>query len=362
VLESPLAPYLLWAKTRAPAPFDLAGSNMLPVRIDELPGARDAVDLTAPNDNGYPPVIEAIAAHYGVPSARVVGAAGCTGANFVTIGALVGAGDEVLVERPGYDPLVGACRLMGARVRRFERRFEDGYRLDLASLAEAVTPRTRLIIITTPHNPSGCRLTVAELRGLGELMAPRGWVLVDEVYLDAANLAAGRAATDGSAALLDGPFVVTSSLTKSHGLAGLKCGWAIASPNNAERLRRTRDLVDNASSAPADRLSAFALASLPALAARASALLRRNLDEAILFSSAHPELELAAPPESSIIFPRLRGVEDASAYVADLLIRQGVAVAPGSFFDAPAHVRISLAGSTDALREALRRFPRAAGC
>lgn len=357
MLESPLAPFLLWAKTRAPAALDLAGSNLLPVRLDELPGARDAVDLTAPNDNGFLPIIEALAAHYGVPASRVVCAAGCTGANFIAIAGLVGAGDEVLIERPGYDPLVGACRLLGARVRRFDRRFESGYRLDLKPIAEALTPRTRLVIVTTPHNPSGCRIDPADLLALGELMAPQGWVLVDEVYLDAANLAAGRPATQASAARLDGPFIVTSSLTKSYGLAGLKCGWAIASPNNAERLRRTRDLVDNASSAPADRLSALAFAHLPALAERTRALLCRNLDEAILFSSAHPELELAGPPESSVIFPRLRGVDDASAYVDALLTREGVAVAPGSFFDAPAHFRISLAGETGRLRAGLRKFP-----
>jgi aspartate/methionine/tyrosine aminotransferase len=233
---------------------------------------------------------------------------------------------------------------------------EDGYRLDVTAIAGDLTPRTRLVIVTTPHNPSGCRIDPNDLLALGELMAPQGWVLVDEVYLDVANLAAGRAPTGGSAARLDGPFIVTSSLTKSYGLAGLKCGWAIASPNNAERLRRTRDLVDNASSAPADRLSALALASLPALAERARALLRRNLDEAILFSSAHPELELAGPPESSVIFPRLRGVHDAGAYVESLLAN-GVAVAPGFFFDAPAHFRISLAGETNVLRAGLRQFP-----
>jgi aspartate/methionine/tyrosine aminotransferase len=68
-------------------------------------GARDLIDLSAPNDNGYAPVIAAIAAHYGVDPARVAQAGGCSGANFITVAALVGAGDDVLVERPTYDPL-----------------------------------------------------------------------------------------------------------------------------------------------------------------------------------------------------------------------------------------------------------------
>jgi DNA-binding transcriptional MocR family regulator len=113
MIEAPLAPYLLWAKSRRPAAIDLAGSNLLHCAMDDLPGAREALELTAPNDNGYPPVVEAIASHYQVSTSRIVTATGCSGANFITAAALLSAGDDVLIERPAYDPLIGACRLMG---------------------------------------------------------------------------------------------------------------------------------------------------------------------------------------------------------------------------------------------------------
>ncbi len=164
MLESPLAPYLLWAKSREPAPFDLAGSNLLPCSIDDLPGARGALDITAPNDNGYAPLVESIAAHYGIDPVRIVPASGCSGANFVTVAALVGAGDDVLVERPGYDPLVAACRLMGARVRRFDRRFERRLRAEhrdhpRRALAEHQTRRRddAAQSVGRPHRPGGAR-------------------------------------------------------------------------------------------------------------------------------------------------------------------------------------------------------------
>jgi aspartate/methionine/tyrosine aminotransferase len=358
MLESPLAPYLLWAKTRQPAPIDLAGSNLAPCAIDDLPGARQAVDITASNDNGYAPLVESVAAHYGIEPNRVVPGAGCSGANFVSIAALVGAGDDVLVERPGYDPLIGACRLMGATVRRFDRRFEQGYGLDLDAVRSALTPKTRLIILTTPHNPSGCLVDATALAELGALMSPRGWVLVDEVYLDVANILAGRPATTGSAARLDGPFIVTSSLTKSYGLAGLKCGWAIASANNAERLRRTRDLVENAGSAPADRLGAHAFAHLPRLAERAAKIVGRNTASARTVLTAQSKLQLAAPIESSIVFPRLAGASHADDFAERLLDEQGVAVAPGSFFGDPANIRISLAGHPERVAAGLERLSR----
>jgi histidinol-phosphate/aromatic aminotransferase/cobyric acid decarboxylase-like protein len=255
MLQTSLAPYLLWAKTRRPAPIDLAGSNLLHCDMDDLPGAREALALSAPNDNGYPPVLTAIAGHYGVTPDRVVQAGGCSGANFITVAALVGAGDDVLIERPTYDPLIGAARLMGANVVRFERRAANGFRLDLDDVRRAMTPNTRLIIVTTPHNPSGVQIDRTTLEGLAAMAAAAGaHVLVDEVYLDAACLVAGARETSRSAAQVAGPVVVTSSLTVMRP-GRIAVGWAVAPPETAERLRRTRDVVDNANSAPADRLA-----------------------------------------------------------------------------------------------------------
>src|SRR4030095_14084203 len=171
MLASPLAPYLYWAKSRQAASIDLAGSNLLHCTIDELPGAREALDLTARNDNGYPPLVDAIADHYQLATDRAVSAGGCSGANFLAIAATIAAGDHVLIERPGYDPLVGACLLMGARVERFDRRFENAYAIDVPDLEKRVTPRTRLIVVSTPHNPSGVSLDSKALEALARVAA-----------------------------------------------------------------------------------------------------------------------------------------------------------------------------------------------
>ena len=259
MLTEALAPYMLWAKTRTPAEIDLAGSNLLSCTVEDLPGAREALQLTAPNDNGFAPVRDAIAAHVDVPSSRVVTATGCSGANFLTIAALVGAGDDVLVEQPGYDPLVGACTLLGARVHRFGRPFNRRFGIDLDEVRSKLTLRTRLIIVTSPHNPSGVCLDHATLTGLVALADSAGaHLLVDEVYLDAVNLAAPASGQVLSATQLDGPIVVTNSLTKSYGLNGLRCGWAVAPPALVNRLWRVRDLVEAVGSAVSDRMSAFA--------------------------------------------------------------------------------------------------------
>ena len=99
--------------------------------------------------------MERIAAHYGVEPAGVATATGTSGANFLVCAALLQPGDDVVVEQPAYDPLLAVPRLLGANLVRFDRRFEDGFRLDLERIDAALTPRTRLVIVTNPHNPTG---------------------------------------------------------------------------------------------------------------------------------------------------------------------------------------------------------------
>ncbi len=360
MLTSSLAPYLWWAKSRNPAAVDLAGSNLLHCSMEDLPGAREALELTAPNDNGYAPVVDAIAAHSRVDRARIACATGCSGANFLVAAALLSAGDDVLIERPTYDPLIGACRLMGANILRFDRGFDAGFGLDPDAVAHAMTPRTKLIVITSPHNPSGVAVSDDALREVIQMAERAGaHVLVDEVYLDAASAARGAHGPDHSATRFEGPVIVTASLTKSYGLAGLKSGWAIAPPAIAERFRRTRDVVDNAGSGPSDRLAALAWSMLPHLTARAAKILAGNLDRAREFFLAHPQFELAERPWCSVTFPRIAGLSDADPWVQRLLGQHGVAVAPGRFFESPAHFRISLAGNPEALERGLAALAHA---
>ncbi|HET7217833.1 MAG TPA: pyridoxal phosphate-dependent aminotransferase [Vicinamibacterales bacterium] len=348
------APYLEWAKRRPTPRFDLAGSNVRACTIDDIEGARNALQLTGHNDNGYAPLVDAIAARYGPTRDQVTTANGTSGANFQTFAALLEPGDEVLVERPGYDPLLGAPRLLGATVGRFERRFEDGYALDPDRVSRAMTTRTKLIVVTTPHNPSGIVATRESLMAIGRLAERAGArVLVDEVYLDAADPECKPAA------LLGDVFISTSSLTKSYGLAGLRCGWTISSSDVAERIRRARDVIDGTGSIVAERLATLAFAQLPRLAARAAALIAANTSLVRAFLDGQERLELARPRLSTVLFPKLRGVDDTSAFAQRLLEERQTAVVPGYFFEAPAHFRIGLGASTDIVRGGLEQLAAA---
>src|SRR6185295_1299374 len=112
------------------------------------------------------------------------------------------------------------------------------------------------------------------------------------------------------ASQLEGPVIVPSSLTKSFGLAGLRCGWAVAPAALVTRMHRVRDLVDVIGSVPSERLSAFAFSQMPVLKTRTRALLTANLTLARRFVTGHPQLSLAEKPRANVMFPKLAGVSD----------------------------------------------------
>jgi hypothetical protein len=348
------AAYMEWAKNRPAARLDLAGSNICPCSIDELPGVRDAIAFNGNNENGYGPLLEAIAARYGVTTDCVTTAQGASGANFLVFAALLDAGDEVLVEAPGYDPLLGAPRLLGAQVNQFQRDFARGFALDPERIRQAMTPRTRVIIVTNPHNPSGVVADPAALDEIGAIGRAHGaYVLVDEVYLDLAVAAAPeRTKATRSFAPRGDPFVCTNSLTKSYGLSGLRCGWILSSPAVAERIRRTRDVVDGTGSIVTERLAVVAFNHLDHLVARSVSLLDANRPLLQRFLDGRTDLEWAASA-GTVVFPRMRGVDDTTAFTERLLATRETAVVPGRFFQAPAHIRIGFGGPTDTLEKGL---------
>jgi aspartate/methionine/tyrosine aminotransferase len=350
-----------WAKKRPTPRFDLANSNILACSIDDLTGAGDALAFDGNNEEGYPPLIDAIAARYGVSPAQVTTAQGASGANFLACAALLEPGDDVLVETPGYDPLRGTPQLLGARVNRVTREFADGFALDPDRVRRALTPRTRLIVITSPHNPCGVVAEPSALDEVGRIALSHGaHVLLDEVYLDASTISSPAAAAQRRSMGSRGDaFLSTNSLTKSYGLAGLRCGWIISSPEMAERIRRTRDVVDGTGSIVTERLATLAFVQLDRLHGRTAALLEVNGRLVREFLESRRGALEWIPAGGTVVFPRLRGVEDSSHFAAHLLETRGTAIVPGRFFQAPQHFRLGLGGATDSVRGGLQALGEA---
>lgn len=354
-LSQAWTPYVAWMKRAPEVAFNLMGSNLLHCQVEDLPGAREKLALDAFHEEGYEPLLSDIGGRYGVEPDQVSVATGASGANFLVCGALLQHGDEVVVERPAYDPLLGIPRFMGAEVRRFDRTFEDGFQIDPERIRRLMTPRTRLIFITNPHNPTGTLTDEATLREVGGIAEEYGArVLVDEVYLDSIH---GRDLE--SSVTLSPTFISTSSLTKAYGLSGLRAGWALSDAQTSEKIRRVRDLVDGVGSFPSELLAHLAFGNLPALRARARSILEPNLTRLTTFMEDRDEVEWVPPAGGSVGFPRIKGLDDASDFVRILREEFDTGVVPGAFFEAPAHFRIALGGRGEILEEGLHRLGKA---
>ncbi len=346
--------YMEWAKLHSGARYNLVKSDVAAFPLAALPVRLTDLEISGPSAYGYAPLQERLARHTGVPEECIVAAIGTSMANYLALAALLEPGDEVLIERPAYEPIVAAALYLGARVRRFERRFAAGFAIDPEAVERAMTPATRAVVVTNLHNPSGVRTPDAVLAAVAALAARRGaHLLVDEVYLEACFDAPVR-----SAFHLAENVVATSSLTKAYGLSGLRCGWVLAPPPLARRMWRINDLHGSIPAHPAERLSVAALDHLPAIAAAARAHLAENRALLDAFLDARPDLETVRPEAGTIAFPRLIR-SDVETLCRLLRERYETTVVPGAFFEAPEHFRIGIGGETATVDEGLARLGRA---
>jgi aspartate/methionine/tyrosine aminotransferase len=346
--------YMNWAKTQSRAPFNLATSGLDNLELSELDAKLDDLALTGNDRYGYPPLLEAIAKRMNVGADSIVTATGTSLANHLAMAVVVNPGDEVLIEQPTYEPLLALARYLGANIRRFSRHFEDGFAVMPGEIEKNLSPRTRLIVITNHHNPSGVLTDEKSLRAVGELaQRVSARVLVDEVYLE--SMFDQRPPT---AQHLGPQFMTTSSLTKAFGLSGLRCGWIVAEPELAREIWLLNDLFGVNAAHPAERLSVCAFAQLEKISAKARSRIETNRALLNGFLDTRADLETVRSDSGTTLFPRLR--QGSSENLCRLLREKyETSVVPGSYFELPAHFRVGLAGATDVLREGLERLGKA---
>src|SRR5215212_607877 len=353
--------YMEWAKTCSMAPFNLATSGLTSVATNEFPLADGQMEITGPGGYGWAPLQEKLARHAGAPVDCVVAATGASMANYLAMSVGLEPGDEVVIERPGYGLFSDVAQYLGARITYLDRRPENGFAVALDELEKALTPNTRLIVLSNLHNPTGALLTRSVLEEIGRLAQRVGiYVLVDQAYLemmfdpDAPFAFAIGQQLDGDA----NPFIATNSLTKTYGLSGLRCGWVLAAPQLAHRMWRLNDLFGVNAPHVAEQMSAAALDRLETVRTKARELLGINRPLLDAFLDSHPELNCFRPPAGTVAFPRLAN-ENPDVFFELLRERYETTVVPGRFFGLAQHFRIGIGGNTNMVRAALQRLDAA---
>ena len=347
--------YMQWAKKRPKVKFDLALSGILNLPFPELEATIDDIDLNGDNSYGYAPLIEAIAKHCHVAPESVVTISGGTSmANHLAMAATIERGDEILIEQPTYEPLLALAEYFGLQVKRFSRAPENNFEIDLDELQAKTGARTRLIVLTNLHNPSSALIDEATLRRIGEISESVGArVLVDEVYLEAMFENVPR-----SSVHLGPQFIATSSLTKGYGLSGLRCGWILAEPELAERMRLLHDIFGAVAPHPAETLSVLALRKLPKFIARAENILESNRAVLNDFLDSREELTAARSEIGTTCFPRLEKGSVDSLWTL-LNDKYDTAFVPGRFFESPKHMRIGVCAEPHLFEAGIHRLGQA---
>lgn len=343
-----------WAKLQSSARYNLATSGMANRPLSELGVTLEQLEINGPTIYGYEPLLKGLAARYRVPQECVVSAMGTSFANYLALAGTTEAGDEVLIEQPSYDPILGAARLLGLEIRRFQRKPERHFAIDVHEVERNLSPRTRVIALCNLHNPSGALTPDSVLRDLAVLAQRRDcYILVDEVYREMLF------SREPSTAFHLDPerFIVTSSLTKAYGLSGLRCGWLVAPTEVAQTMWRIHDVHAATYPFMTEFLSVIALEKLPEISGRMQAMLNENRALLRTFLEGREDLEYFWPEYGTVVFPRLR-----QGSVSELcrLLRNNfeTSVVPGDFFELADHFRIGVGGNTAEVHAALLQLER----
>ena len=348
-------PYMRWAKRNlsAYAPENLGMSGIPAPSAEELPVPREIGFWAPEGEYGDPALREAVAVRAGVPPSHVFVSVGTSTANFLVYLAEA-RGAHVAVETPAYEALLRLPEAVGASVTTFRRVEGRRRRIDEASLDAALTPGTRLIVVTDLHNPTGLKLRPDDLA----LLCARAErldaaVLVDEVYLE---LALEPART---AALAHPRVIVTNSLTKAHGLGGLRIGWVLAQPDRIARIAGWNDLVCPAHPVPSIAVAKAYLKDADRFVARTRERIRPRLEQVDRWVKARGDVSWERPDGGITGFLRCPPGVDGDRLADHAARAHGVRVVPGSFFQEPDHVRISYGLEEADLARALAALSRA---
>jgi aspartate/methionine/tyrosine aminotransferase len=320
-----------------PVRYDLAESTCPPLNIGDLvdPAGLADVALGYGTSRGDAELRALIATATDVDAEQVLVTVGAIEAMFLLAQATCRPDDRVLLATPCFPPARTVPEGLGARVDVVPLSFDEGYRLPLDRVADALTPRIRLVSLASPQNPAGTRFTDAELRAVLDAVqdrAPEAFVLVDETYRESTH---GGAATPRSVAGMSSRIVTCSSVSKAHGAPGLRLGWLTSTDAQLyEQLRSAKFLTTIACSTVDEFLAAAVLRRRTEILAPRARRLRQALDELLDWTRDQP-VEIIQPDGGAMCCLRLpfdRFPDDAVASFYARLAERDTRVAPGSWF------------------------------
>ena len=345
--------------------FNFAESGVHPVMLKEVLNFANVdfeqfieIPLNYPEVNGDVQLRERVSALYeGASPDNVLVTVGASEANYILANTLLESGDEVAVMRPTYMQLSGAAANLGANVRSFSLDGTKDWALDLDELKDAVTPKTKVIAVVNPNNPTGKILSDTEMNAIITIAEKVGaWLITDEVY------SGSERDIDQPAISFYGKYdkvIVVNGLSKAYGLPGLRIGWVVAPSFITKELWKRHEFTTISSSMLGNRLGEMALRPnvRKKLLTRAQKLAGEGFATLQYFLDEHPDVFSVVPPMASALsFVRYKLPINSTELVHKIRKEKSVLIVPGNCFDLDHHLRISSALPKEYLKEGLGRM------
>jgi aspartate/methionine/tyrosine aminotransferase len=308
--------------------------------------------------NGNPMLRENIAALYsGCTSSHVLVTVGAIEANYNSIQTLLRPGDEMAIMLPNYMQIWGLAKNHGLKMNPFHLCEDNGWRVDLDELKQAVTPKTKLIAVCNPNNPTGYILTHEEMNAIINAAESVGaWVLSDEVYTGAERI------KDEETPSFYGRYdkvIAVGSMSKAYGLPGLRVGWAVGPTDTIEKIWRRHEYITLSTSIFSNELAALALSAdvRPRIIQRTRDYIRKGFPLLQQWIDHQKDTFRLVPPQAAAIaFVRYRLDINSTELANKLIQEKSVLIVPGDHFGMDEFIRISYGLPQNYLTEGLERI------
>ena len=327
--------------------YNLAESSVTDLQFHELGLSLDNLKLEYIAHRGHNDLRKLIAAEAGVQAGNVLLTNGAAGALFIINSSLLTTTDHLIVIRPNYATNIEVPLAIGCAITYIDLQFDNNWRIDTAAIEAAIQPNTKLISITTPHNPTGMLMTAGELERVTDIAEKKNiWLLADETYRDACFKTPYPPLAASSRKIIS-----VSSLSKAFGLPGLRIGWLITQDENLLELFLAAKEMIYISNSALDEEAAFQFYQqkekfAPAINKKAMqnyGLLRQWLQQ-------EKRMEAVLPEGGVVCFARFTANTniDTEKFYTILMQKYRTMVGPGHWFAMPAtYMRIGF-GWTDA--------------
>ena len=311
---------------------------------------------------GRPELRELIASEAGCGTDEVLITSGAATALFILSTSFLEPGDHLVVMRSNYATNIETPRAIGADLSFLELRFEDGFALDIEQLEKLITPRTKLVSLTYPHNPTGVMISEDKLKGIVALIERKGtYLLIDETYREMSFVPKLPVA-----ATLSNRVISISSMSKAYGLPGIRIGWLLT--RNAalmETFLAAKEQICITNSVVDEEIAYRFLLQKEKHFALIREAIRSNFAILKRFIDGQDALEWVEPQGGCVCFPRIKASVqlDIDKFQDILLGKYGTYVGRGHWFEQdPRYMRIGYSwDKTEKLEKGLGNILKAIG-